>query len=76
MQISKKGNVFTVDSSQKRESDNKILIDLGRSLERMLTMEQEEFVASLLRQDAVAGDLSPLFEEEGYHYLKDVHTDA
>lgn len=43
--------VWAIDSEPQLEHDNQILIDLGKTMERMLTMDEEEFSKLLLETD-------------------------
>ena len=50
-----KDGVFGIDSHKDERQDNKILIDLGKSMERMLTMPENEFKSLMLKPLHVKG---------------------
>jgi len=65
--LRKMGNIYSIDAnSGNRSPQNQILLDLGKSLEKMLTMESMEFNATMLKGRKKLASLN----SEVYHYLK------
>eukprot|EP00742_Colponemidia_sp_Colp-10_P002851 GILJ01003045.1.p1 GENE.GILJ01003045.1~~GILJ01003045.1.p1 ORF type:complete len:528 (-),score=70.47 GILJ01003045.1:206-1789(-) len=60
--------MWGVDADKRFADDNTILSDLGKSIERMLTMEADEFTRKLLKANSQSNDLSLM--PEVYHYRK------
>ena len=50
-----KDGVFGIDSQKDEKQDNKILMDLGKSMERMLTMPENEFKSLMLKPLHIKG---------------------
>lgn len=69
------GNVWGIDSMPQAEPrSNQILIDLGKTLERMFTMEPEDFKRQLIKKDnheEISNEgMKLLHDREPYHFLK------
>lgn len=47
--LRKKDGVYGIDSHQDSARDNQILIDLGKTMERMLTMSEQEFKSLMMK---------------------------
>merc|ERR1712232_205321 len=64
---------YAIDSEQGTAAPgNLILMDLGKTLERMLTMSKEEFREEYLRSKGTTnhGTTEDIIAREAYHYLK------
>lgn len=66
---SREGGVIAFDSVQEKQPDNKILLDLGKTLERFVTMERDTFESLLVKQMLVEGAQDP-WSESAYNYMK------
>ncbi|KIX93662.1 uncharacterized protein Z520_10568 [Fonsecaea multimorphosa CBS 102226] len=62
-----KDGVYAVDADKEFDSAN-ILMSLGRSMEKLLTLDKDEFERYRRTKDADKGEQMPATEPEVYHY--------